>query len=116
MPSILSGNPIAAPLISISHLTWPEPNSIVPLAFLRGCYNAVSVYHDNVSELHLRFTVLKGNPEGKKRRSSPIPRVGFALPDETKLLIRIANGQPSTHVLPIEISLNEPISASTRFY
>lgn len=41
-------------------------------------------------------------------------RVGYALPDETKLLTRIAGGQASTHVLPIEISLNEPIGASIR--
>jgi hypothetical protein len=42
-------------------------------------------------------------------------RVGYGLPDEARLLIRMANNQPSPHVLPIEISINEPIGASTLF-
>jgi predicted nucleotidyltransferase component of viral defense system len=40
-------------------------------------------------------------------------RVGYALPDEARLLTRMANNQPSPHMLPIEISLNEPICDST---
>lgn len=39
--------------------------------------------------------------------------IGYALPDERQLLIRMANTQPSTHVLPIEISINEPICDAT---
>ncbi len=42
-------------------------------------------------------------------------RVGYALPDERQLLIRMANNQTSPHMLPIEISINEPIGASTVF-
>lgn len=42
-------------------------------------------------------------------------RVGYALPDERQLLIRMANSQTSPHMLPIEISINEPIGDATRF-
>lgn len=44
-----------------------------------------------------------------------IARLGYALSDETRLLIRMANDQPSPHVIPIEISINEPICDSTLF-
>jgi predicted nucleotidyltransferase component of viral defense system len=40
-------------------------------------------------------------------------RVGYGLPDETQLLLRMANRQPSPHVIPIDISINEPICGST---
>lgn len=40
-------------------------------------------------------------------------RVAFALPDERLLLARMANNLGSPHVLPIDISINEPIGAST---
>jgi len=42
-------------------------------------------------------------------------RVGYGLPDEARLLIRMAINQPSPHVIPIDISLNEPICGSTFF-
>ena len=42
-------------------------------------------------------------------------RVGYALPDEHRLLIRMANNQSSPHIIPIEISINEPICDSTVF-
>ena len=41
-------------------------------------------------------------------------RIGYGLPDEHQVLVRMANGQPSPHVLPIEISINEPIGASVQ--
>ncbi|MGH2530833.1 MAG: nucleotidyl transferase AbiEii/AbiGii toxin family protein [Thermomicrobiales bacterium] len=41
--------------------------------------------------------------------------VGYALPDERQLLIRMANNQPSPHVIRIEISINDPICDSTVF-
>ncbi len=36
-------------------------------------------------------------------------RVGYALPDEASLLARLRQGQPSTRVIPVEISINEAI-------
>jgi hypothetical protein len=42
-------------------------------------------------------------------------RAGYALTDETRLITRMANGETSPHMLPIEISLNEPICESTWF-
>lgn len=44
-----------------------------------------------------------------------VARVGYALPDERQLLIRMANNQTSPHMLRIEISINEPIGDSTVF-
>ncbi len=35
--------------------------------------------------------------------------IGYALEDETKLRQRMGYGQPSTHVIPVEVSINEPI-------
>ncbi len=40
-------------------------------------------------------------------------RIGYALADETRLLVRMANNQSSPHVIPVEISINEPICGST---
>ncbi len=42
-------------------------------------------------------------------------RIGYALPDERQLMIRMANNQTSPNVLPIDISINEPIFASATF-
>lgn len=39
--------------------------------------------------------------------------VGYALPDERQLVLRMEQRQPSPHVIPVEISLNEPICDST---
>jgi len=37
--------------------------------------------------------------------------IGYALPDETKLRARMEEGRPSTNVIPVDVSLNEPICA-----
>lgn len=42
-------------------------------------------------------------------------RLGYALRDEPRLIVRMQNGQSSPHVLPIDISINEPICDSTLF-
>lgn len=42
-------------------------------------------------------------------------RIGYALPDQGALRIRMANGRPSPQVIPVEISINEPICDSTEF-
>jgi hypothetical protein len=39
-------------------------------------------------------------------------RVGYALPDEPRLQAKIAAGEPVPTVIPIEISINEPICAA----
>ena len=41
--------------------------------------------------------------------------MGYALPDERQLLIRMANNQASPHLIPVEISTNEPIHSSIQF-
>lgn len=40
-------------------------------------------------------------------------RIGYALPDETALLRRMDDGRPSTHVIDVEISVNEPLGGVT---
>jgi Nucleotidyl transferase AbiEii toxin, Type IV TA system len=39
-------------------------------------------------------------------------KIGYALPDEARLREQLAAGKPSPNVIPLEMSLNEPISAS----
>lgn len=41
--------------------------------------------------------------------------VGYGLSDEPRLVQRMSGRQPSPHVIPIEISINEPIGESARF-
>lgn len=41
-------------------------------------------------------------------------KIGYALEDDQRNRARIENEQPSTSVIPVEISLNEPICADTR--
>ena len=43
-----------------------------------------------------------------------IARIGYALPDDTRNRTRLEAGQPSTNVVPVEVSLNEPIGADER--
>lgn len=38
-------------------------------------------------------------------------KIGYALPGDTKNRTRLEGGQPSTLVIPVEISINEPIGA-----
>lgn len=38
-------------------------------------------------------------------------RIGYALPDEGRNRTRLDAGQPSTNVVPVEVSINEPIGA-----
>lgn len=54
-------------------------------------------------------------PGADKTFVTYVARVGYGLPDERQLLIRMANNQSSPHVVPIEISINEPIGDSTVF-
>lgn len=42
-------------------------------------------------------------------------RIGYALSDEQQLQIRMANRQPSPHIIRIEMSINEPICGATIF-
>lgn len=59
---------------------------------------------------------VRQNPRGSDRSFVTFEaRVGYALPDERQLLIRMANDQSSPHVLPIDISINDPILNSTTF-
>lgn len=59
---------------------------------------------------------VKQHPPGKDKTFITFEaRIGYALHDERQLLIRMANNQTSPHVVPIEISINEPILDSTVF-
>jgi len=56
------------------------------------------------------------NPRGSDKTFITFQaRVGHALPNERQLLIRMSNKQTSPHVMPVEISINEPIFDSTVF-
>lgn len=38
--------------------------------------------------------------------------MGYALPDEDRLRQRMGQGEPSSHAIKLDVSLNEPIGAS----
>jgi predicted nucleotidyltransferase component of viral defense system len=42
-------------------------------------------------------------------------RVGYALPDEQALRRRMTDGRPSPNIVPVEISINEPICGESAF-
>jgi predicted nucleotidyltransferase component of viral defense system len=64
----------------------------------------------------LAVHAVRQNPRGSDRSFvTYTARVGYALPDQRQLLIRMASGQSSPHVMPIEISINEPIFDSSTF-
>ncbi len=59
---------------------------------------------------------VKQQPPGKDKTFITFEaRIGYALPDQRQLLIRMANNQTSPHVLAVDVSINEPIFASTTF-
>jgi predicted nucleotidyltransferase component of viral defense system len=56
---------------------------------------------------------VRQQPPGSNRAFATFAcRIGYGLPDESRLLLRMAGGQPSPHVVPMDLSLNEPIGAS----
>jgi predicted nucleotidyltransferase component of viral defense system len=53
------------------------------------------------------------NPRGTEKHFITFEaRIGYALPDEVRLRQRIEQGEPSPHVIKLDISLNEPIGAA----
>jgi hypothetical protein len=63
--------------------------------------------------LALAVHSVRQNPPGEdKTFATYVAKVGYALPDEPRLLLRMANGEPSTHIIPVEMSVNEPICAT----
>jgi predicted nucleotidyltransferase component of viral defense system len=63
-----------------------------------------------------KITSVTQQPRGEgKTFVTYAARVGYGLPDEAQLLLRMQNNQASPHMLPIDISINEPIVESTRF-
>lgn len=53
------------------------------------------------------------NPRGTDKHFITFEaRIGYALPDEDRLRQRIEQGEPSPHVIKLDISLNEPIGAA----
>lgn len=66
------------------------------------------------SELGITFAVhgVDRQPRGEDKHFVTYElRVGYGLPDQASLLQRIARGLPSQQVIPVEVSLNEPICA-----
>lgn len=57
---------------------------------------------------------VRQRPPGEGRTFATIEaRIGYALPDEERLRLRMRHGQTSPHMVQIEISRNEPICAAT---
>jgi predicted nucleotidyltransferase component of viral defense system len=89
------------------------------LASAREIQNALTVGIRQVAPrfgMALAIHSVKQQPPGEEKTFITFEaRIGYALPDERQLLIRMANNQTSPHVLAIDISINEPIFASTTF-
>jgi predicted nucleotidyltransferase component of viral defense system len=65
-------------------------------------------------ELGVRFGVhsVRHHPPGEgKTFVTYAARIGYALPDDLRNRTRLEAGEPSTYVVPVEISINEPIGS-----
>lgn len=65
-------------------------------------------------ELGVSFGVhsVKRQPPGEgKTFVTYTARIGYALPDDPNNRARLEAGQPSTYVVPVEVSINEPIGS-----
>ncbi|MFN8591181.1 MAG: nucleotidyl transferase AbiEii/AbiGii toxin family protein [Thermomicrobiales bacterium] len=59
---------------------------------------------------------VRQNPPGTDRNFVTFEvKVGYALPDESRLLRRIEHGESSPRVIKVDISVNEPIGEATLF-
>jgi predicted nucleotidyltransferase component of viral defense system len=80
--------------------------------------NAVADGLANVAGTHnltLRCHAIRQMPPGEHRTFVTYSlRIGYALPDEPRLQQQMAEGRPSPQVIPVEVSLNEPIVADAR--
>jgi predicted nucleotidyltransferase component of viral defense system len=64
--------------------------------------------------IRLAVNSVRQQTPGKDRAFPTIVvRCGYALPDEPKLIARMDRGRPSSQVLDVEISVNEPLGAAT---
>ncbi|MGH2559330.1 MAG: nucleotidyl transferase AbiEii/AbiGii toxin family protein [Thermomicrobiales bacterium] len=89
-----------------------EANTDTIRALLGRGFNLVSARFGMAFAIH----GVRQNPPGMNRTFITYETsVGYALPDERQLLIRMANNQTSSHVIRIEISINDPICDSTVF-
>jgi len=64
----------------------------------------------------LKLQRARANPRGSDKTFVTYQfNIGYALSDETPLRVRMASGEPSSRVIAVEISLNEPQCANTMF-
>ncbi len=67
-------------------------------------------------EMSLAVHRVRQHPPGPDRTFVTFTsRIGYALPDEVALRERMAQGRPSPNIVPVEISINEPICAESTF-
>jgi hypothetical protein len=68
-------------------------------------------------DLGVRFRVhsVRRQPPGEgKTFVTYSARIGYALPDDPHNRTRLEAGEPSTYVVPVDVSINEPIGADKR--
>jgi predicted nucleotidyltransferase component of viral defense system len=94
---------------SVDMAALREPIVMEHLAELFARSLAVSTRETGVA---LQVQSVRQQPPGPEKTFVTYEvRVGYALSDEESLLDRMRGGQPSTRVIPLEISINESISA-----
>jgi predicted nucleotidyltransferase component of viral defense system len=86
-----------------------------PLKFgdlLKGAFEAsLKIVTEQTGIVFAIHNVTKQPPGPDKTFVTFEVRVGYALPDQAPLIARMSHGGRSPHVIPVEISLNEPICA-----
>jgi predicted nucleotidyltransferase component of viral defense system len=87
----------------------------LPEARLRELLSRGLTVSERQLGVSLRVHTVKRQPPGTgKTFVTYTARVGYALPDDPNNRIRLEGGQPSTYIVPVEISINEPIGADER--
>lgn len=68
------------------------------------------------ARLQMAFQIngIRRNPPGAEKTFVTYQaRIGYALPDQDGLKRRLGEGRPSPQIVPVEVSINEPICGST---
>lgn len=94
--------------LDVNRPSTPFELSLLRDALGRGL-SAVAPRHG----MRLAVQGVRQKPPGDQRTFATIEaRIGYALPDELQLIVRLEHGQPSSNVIPVEVSLNESIYAT----
>jgi len=88
------------------------PGASLDAPRLQGLLQGSLATVERLLGLTLRVHSVRQQPPGPDKTFVTYQvRIGYALPDEDKLRALMAAGRPSSQIIPMEVSLNEPICA-----